>query len=326
MTVRDLVTLPKAHLHLHYEGAMRPSTLLELAATHGMPAPAVDSAVTFADFMGLYVAASSVLVGPDEFFRLFREIAEDAAASGAVWVEVHVDSGLHAPRMGSDDDVFELFLAGVAAAEAATGVGVGLIVSADRCRDPANAVEQAHRAARHAGAGVVAFGLANDEAYPPEPFAEAFAIARDAGLISAPHAGELVGPVSVRGALDTLAPDRLGHGVRATEDPSLVRRLIDDDVCCDACPTSNLKLNLFPSIAEHPVATLIDAGVPVTLNGDDPLMFDSPLIGEYQLVRDAFDYSDEVMATIARTSIERSGMPEARKQSALTGIETWLSS
>jgi adenosine deaminase len=280
--------------------------------------------VTFADFMGLYVAASSVLVGPDEFFRLFREIAEDAAAAGAVWVEVHVDSGLHAPRLGSDDDVFEIVLAGAAAAEAATGVGIGLVVSADRCRDPANAVEQAHRAARHAGPQVVAFGLANDEAFAPEPFADAFAIARDAGLLSVPHAGELVGPVSVRGALDTLAPDRLGHGVRSVEDPALVRRLADEGICCDVCPTSNLKLSFYPSIEAHPIATLIEAGVPVTLNGDDPLMFDSPLAGEYQLVCDAFGYGDDVMASIARTSIERSAMPADRKHSALTAIDTWL--
>lgn len=274
--------------------------------------------------MALYFAACRVLTGPDELFRLFRELAEDAAASGAVWVEPHVDSGLHAGRLGTDDEVFDLFLAAAAAAEETTGVGVGLLVSADRTLDPAVGVEQARRAARHAGHGVVAFGLANDEAYPPEPFADAFAIARSAGLIRAPHAGELGGPDSVRGALDALHADRLGHGVRAVEDPALVRRLADEDVCCDVCPSSNLRLGLYPSIERHPVGTLIDAGVPLTLNGDDPLMFGSSLVDEYRLVRDGWSLGDEAMAAIARTSIERSGLPDDRKHVAFNAIATWL--
>ena len=323
--MRDLLALPKAHLHLHLEGAMRPSTLVELAAQAGITAPDVESATTFADFMDLYRAACEVLAGPDELFRLFREVAEDAAASGAVWVEPHVDSGLHAGRLGTDDEVFELFLEASAAAAAATGVGMGLVVSADRTLDPAIGLEQARRAARATGRGVVAFGLANDEAHPPEPFAPAFAVAREAGLISAPHAGELLGPASVRGALDALRPDRLGHGVRAAEDPELLRRLVAEDVCCDVCPTSNLRLGLYPSIEVHPLTTLIGAGVAVTLNGDDPLMFGSSLVGEYELARTGLGLGDEALARIATTSIERSGMPEASKREALAGVKAWLS-
>lgn len=322
--MRDLLGLPKAHLHLHLEGAMRPSTLVELAARAGITAPDVESATTFADFMDLYRAACEVLAGPDELFRLFREVAEDAAASGAVWVEAHVDSGLHAGRLGTDDEVFELFLEAAAAAAAATGIGMGLVVSADRTLDPAIGLEQAHRAARAAGRGVVAFGLANDEAHPPEPFAPAFAVAREAGLISAPHAGELLGPASVRAALDCLRPDRLGHGVRAAEDPELLRRLVAEDICCDVCPSSNLRLGLYPSIEAHPLATLVGAGVPVTLNGDDPLMFGSSLVGEYELTRAGLGLDDEALARIAATSIERSGMPEAPRRAALAGVEAWL--
>jgi len=326
VTGRDLSSLPKAHLHLHLEGAMRPATLVELAAAAGVSAPDVNSARDFSDFIDLYFAACRVLVSADEMFRLFREVAEDAAASGARWVETHVDTGLHVGRLGTDDDVFDLFLAAAAAAKDATGVGVGLVVSADRTLDPAIGVEQAHRAAKHAGEGVVAFGLANDESFPPEPFAEAFAIARAAGLISAPHAGELAGPASVLGALDALHAERLGHGVRAVEDPDLVRRLADEGVCCDVCPSSNLALHLFESIETHPVGELLAAGVPVTLNGDDPLMFGSTLLHEYELVRDGLHLDDEQMAAIARTSIEHSGMPESAKRTAVRDIDEWLQS
>jgi adenosine deaminase len=323
--VRDLALLPKAHLHVHLEGAMRRSTLAELSEGVAMPTPPVAAASDFADFMALYVAACRVLIGPEEVFRLFRELADDAAESGAVWIEPHVDTGLHAGRLGTDDEVLELLLAAASAAEQATNVGVGLLVSADRTLDPAIGEQQARRAARHAGAGVVAFGLANDEAYPPEPFADAFAIARAAGLISAPHAGELAGPKSVSGALDALRADRLGHGVRAVEDAALVRRLSDEGVCCDVCPSSNLRLRLYPSIEWHPVGSLIDAGVPVTLNADDPLMFGSSLLDEYRLVRDGWSLDDEAMAAVARTSIERSGMPDNRKRAALAGVDAWLS-
>jgi adenosine deaminase len=173
--------------------------------------------------------------------------------------------------------------------------------------------------------GVVAFGLANDEAgHPPEPFAAAFAVARGAGLLSVPHAGELAGPESVRGALDALTPRRLGHGVRAVEDPGLVDRLAAEAVCCDVCPTSNLRLRLYPSIESHAVGPLLAAGVPVTLNTDDPLMFGSTLVDEYALVRDGLGLSEAEVAAIARTSIEYSAMPGDSKTTTLVDIDAWL--
>ncbi len=323
--MRALADLPKAHLHLHLEAAMRPSTLLELADAAGMPAPAVDRTATFAEFIAVYQAACVVLRGPEEMTRLFVEMAEDAAAQGAVWVEPQVDTGIYTDRLGRHEAVLDLFLSSARAARAATGVGIGLIMCADRTRDPAVAEEQAKVAAARAGEGVVAFGLANDEeGHPPELFAEAFAIARDAGLLSTPHAGELAGPESVRGALDVLHADRLGHGVRAVEDPALLARLAAESVCCDVCPTSNLHLGLYPSIEAHPVRALLDAGVPVTLNADDPLMFGASLLDEYELVRRAFALDDEAMAAIARTSVTRSGMPAEARPRALDAIDAWL--
>ena len=172
---------------------------------------------------------------------------------------------------------------------------------------------------------MVSFGLANDEAIgPPEPYAEAFAIAKEAGLLSTPHAGELAGPASVRGALDTLDPDRLQHGVRAIEDPELVKRLADSDIVLDVCPTSNLLLSVYPSLAEHPLPQLLDAGIQCSLNGDDPLLFGPGLLAEYELVRTEMGLDDSAMATIARASIDGSGAPDELKSSARRGIDDWL--
>jgi adenosine deaminase len=325
MTDRALAELPKAHLHLHLEAAMRPSTLHELADEHGITVPELTGFSTFADFIAVYEAATESLRRPDDLRRLLREVAEDGAADGAAWVELQVYPPLWFGRFGSDEDALDLALEAAREATAVTGVGLGLVMAADRTHDPAEAVRMARIAVARRDAGVTTFGLANDETgNPPEPFAEAFRIAREGGLVSAPHAGELGGPQSVRAAIDVLGADRLGHGVRAVEDPGLVARLADEGIVCDVCPTSNIVLGLYPSIEEHPVGQLLEAGVPITLNTDDPLLFGAGLLDEYEAVRRAFALDDQAVAAIARTSIEASGAPERTKRDALAGIDSWL--
>ena len=156
------------------------------------------------------------------------------------------------------------------------------------------------------------------------PFAEAFAIAVEAGLLSTPHAGELAGPESVRGALDVLKADRLQHGVRAVEDPELVKRLADEQICCDVCPTSNVLLSVVPAMEASALGPLLDAGVPCSVNADDPLLFGPGLLEEYQVCRDALGFDDARMAHIARCSIEHSGAPADVKASTLSAIDAWL--
>ena len=313
---QSLRDLPKAHLHLHLEAAMRRTTLEELAVEHGLPTPSMELR-TFTDFIAVYQAATDVLRRPEDLRRLLVELAEDARDDGAVWVEYFVYPPLWLGRFGSDEDALDLVLELQADAAAATGVGLGAIVTADRTLDPSIAEDWARLAVARRDAGVVGFGLANDEThFPPEPFEKAFTIARDGGLLSIPHAGELAGPDSVRGALDVLKADRIGHGVRAVEDPDLVRRLADEQVTCDVSVASNLALGLYPSIREHAIGTLVDAGVPVTINTDDPLMFGPGLLDEYTAIRDAFQWDDDVMARIAATSIEASGAPEDLKRSS----------
>lgn len=302
---------------------MRRATLDDLAGQHGVTIPALDFR-DFADFIVLYEVATDVLQTPDDLRRLVHEMAEDARDDGAVWVEYFVYPPLWLGRFGSDADALDLVLELCREATAATGVGLGAIVTADRTLDPAIAVRAAELAVSRVGRGVVGFGLANDESrFPPAPFERAFAVARAGGLLSVPHAGELAGPESVGDAVDLLRADRIGHGVRAVEDPDLVRRLADEQVVCDVSVTSNLVLGLYPSVREHAIGTLVDAGVPVTINSDDPLMFGSGLLDEYTSVRDAFGWDDAQMASIAHTSIAASGAPADVKADALAALEIW---
>jgi adenosine deaminase len=324
---RDPRQLPKAHLHLHLEGAMRPSTLVDLSARYAAPTPSPPDG-SFRTFGLLYRAAAAVLRSPDDYARLVNEVVDDAAADGVVWVEpaVWITPGL-CERLGLPDSqtVLDMLLGAAQRASARTGVGVGFMLSGNRTRPPEDAVALARLAERYAGRGVVSFGLADDETLGrPEPFAEAFALARAAGLIASPHAGEHGGPDSVRGALDALGARRIQHGVRSAEDPDLLRRLADEGVCLDVCPTSNVQLRVVESLATHPLPALLDAGVPVSLNADDPLFFGSGILAEYELARDSFGLDDTTLARIAASSIQSSGAPADLKQAAHADIQRWL--
>lgn len=321
---RDLAALPKGHLHLHMEAAMRPGTLAELAAEHGVPVPEIGAFGDFSAFEATYEAATDVLRREGDMRRLLRELVEDARADGAWYVEPALYAPAHRERFGSDEEVVELVLDGLRTA-GADGVGVGLMIAGDRMTDPAECEEQARIAARHAGQGVVSFGLASDErGHPPEPFAEAFRIARAAGLISAPHAGELAGPESVEGALDALGADRVQHGVRAIESPDLLRRLAERGTCLDVCPTSNAALGVYPRIADHPLPDLLAAGVRCSLNADDPLLFGPGLLDEYELCRAEMGLGDAELAAIAAASLEASGASPELIDQSLVAIRDWL--
>jgi adenosine deaminase len=275
-----------------------------------------------------YDRACEVLRQPDDLARLVREVVEDAAHDGAVWVEpAFWIAPAKVERLGAQhrEEVLEVALDAAARAGRDLGIGVGLMVSTDRRMTSEESVEHARLAARYAGRGVVAFGLAGPEVEGrPETYAEAFKIARAAGLIPAPHAGEHGGPESVRGALDALGARRIAHGVRSIEDPALVERLAGEGVCLDVCPTSNVHLQVVPTIAEHPLPRLLAAGVQVSLNADDPTFFGSSLLDEYNLVRETFALDDATLARIASTSIRASGAPASLKDEARRGVEAWL--
>ncbi|MGH9124662.1 MAG: adenosine deaminase [Acidimicrobiales bacterium] len=323
--MRDLRALPKAHLHLHLEGAMRPATLAELCGRYQLAVPSIESYGSFAAFVATYLAACDTLRTEADLRRLVAEVADDAADAGAVWLEPSSYLPHHRLYLGSDQAALEIILDELAASAARRGIGAGFMVAADRTEPPEAATNQARLAQVYRERGVVSFGLANDEAgHPPGQFAAAFRIARDAGLLSTPHAGELAGPESIVEALDVLGADRIQHGVLAISDPDLVARLAGSPVCLDVCPSSNIKLAVFPSVAEHSLPALLAAGVRCSVNADDPLLFGPNLLEEYELCRTTFGFGDELMAHIARCSIEASGAPDSLKNDALAGIDAWL--
>ncbi len=333
---RDLRLLPKAHLHLHFTGSMRHATLVELAERDGHVLPdalvedwpprlsAADEKGWFR-FQRLYDVARSVLRTEDDVRRLVREAAEDDAADGGRWLELQVDPSGYASKFGGITAFLELVLDAVAGASAATGVGIGLVVAANRTRHPLDARTLARLAAQYADRGVVGFGLSNDERRgTTEDFAHAFDIARRAGLRALPHAGELVGPGNVRVALEQLGADRLGHGVRAVEDPVLLDEVVRRGVALEVCPTSNVSLGVFSDLSSVPVPTLLEAGATVALGADDPLLFGSRLHGQYAAVRAAHDLDDATLARLARMSVDASCAADWRKAELCAEIEAWL--
>src|SRR5687768_15076117 len=233
---RDVSALPKAHLHLHFTGSMRHGTLVELARRDGIVLPdsleedwppqlsAADEKGWFR-FQRLYDVARSVLRTPDDVRRLVLEAAEDDVADGGRWLEIQVDPSGYAARFGGITAFTELVLDAVRDAAERTGLGIAVVIAANRTRHPLDARTLARLAGQYAGRGVVGFGLSNDERRGrTSDFAGAFAIAERAGLLLAPHGGELRGPEHVRQCLDSLGAQRLGHGVRSAEDPALLDR------------------------------------------------------------------------------------------------------
>lgn len=335
---RDLSLLPKAHLHLHFTGSMRHGPLLELAARDGIRLPDALVAhwpphLTAADergwfrFQRLYDVARSVLRTPDDVRRLVREAAEDDVADGGRWLEIQVDPSGYAARFDGSSAFTELVLDAVAEASAATGLGIALVVAANRTRHPLDARSLARLAAQYAGRGVVGFGLSNDERQgPPADFARAFAIAERAGLAGVPHAGELLGPAAVTAALDHLRPARLGHGVRAAEDPRVLERVVVAGVALEVCPVSNVSLGVYSDPSSVPLPELLAAGATVALGADDPLLFGSRLLGQYATARAAHDLPDATLAELARMSFRASRCPEPVRREAEAAIDAWLAS
>jgi adenosine deaminase len=333
---KDLAALPKAHLHLHLTGAMRHSTMLDLATRHRVSLPPAlteewPPQLSTADergwfrFQRLYDTARSVLKTPGDLLRLVTEIAEDEAAEGSGWLELQVDPSGFAATFGGITSFTEIILDAASEAELATGVGIGIIIAANRIRHPLDARALARLAAQFTDRGVVGFGLSNDERRgPAEEFTSAFRIARRAGLLLAPHGGELVGPGSVVACLDDLQADRFGHGVRSVEDPAVVERLARQNVTLEVCPASNVSLGVAPSARAVPVRTLFQAGVPVALGADDPLLFGPRLVSQYEIARDVHGFTDPELATLARMSILGSAAPTLVRDRLLAGVDAWL--
>jgi adenosine deaminase len=315
---------------------MRHSTMVELARAHGISLPPAlteewPPALSTADergwfrFQRLYDLARSVLRTPDDLYRLVREIAEDERAEGSGWLELQADPSGFAAMYGGITAFTELLIDAAEKAARAADIGIGIIVAANRTRHPMDARIMARLAAQFAGQGVVGFGLSNDERRgPAAEFVPAFRIADRAGLLLAPHAGELVGPPSVAAAVDLLHADRLGHGVRSVEDPRLLERLAAEGITCEVCPSSNVALGVASDPESVPIRTLFEAGVPIALGADDPLLFGRRLVKQYEIARDVHAFTPAELAELARQSLRSSAAPPDARARLLAAIDAWL--
>ena len=336
---RDVAALPKAHLHLHFTGSMRIETLADLARERGIALPeaftdewpprlhATDERGWFR-FQRLYDAARACVRGEEDLRRIVREAAEDDAAEGSRWLEVQVEPSSYAPHVGGLTPALEIILDEALTSTAETGTGVGIVVAASRIRHPLDARTLARLAVRYAGDGpgtVVGFGLSNDERRGSLPeFAPAFEIARRGGLALVPHGGELLGPASVVDTLTVFRPDRVGHGVRSSEDPAALDRVAEAGVTLEVCPGSNVALGVYAEPEQVPLRTIVDAGIPVALGADDPLLFGTRLADQYTLARDELGFTDVELAALARQSLEGSRAPESLRKEALADVDAWL--
>ena len=290
----DAVAYPKVELHVHLEGAVSPAALLAAARRNGFALP-VATVEELADFMRFrdfehfveaWFATTPALQTEHDYRELVVDYARRAQGHGAVYLGA-IFSPCDKLDQGIDlETVFTGFADGVQAAREQLGIEVRLTPDITRGVDLEVAERTAELAVRFKDRGVVALGLGGLEAqFPPEPYAPAFEIARAGGLGSVPHAGEVAGPASIRGALDALRADRIRHGVRAVEDPGLLRELADRRMVLDVCVLSNVRLSVVDAVADHPLPQLLAAGVPCTVNTDDPTFFACELDAEHAAAR-----------------------------------------
>ena len=319
---------PKAELHIHLEGAIAPATALALARRHRVALPATDEAGLrawfayrdFDHFLTIIRAIASCLRTADDYERVTYELGRDLARQGVRYAEVALSPSIHARRGIPFDTYFAGMTRGRARARADFGIELAWIFSiVRRWDDPALTGPEADYTTAMAldgrADGVVALGLAAaEDGAPPEPFAPWFDRARAGGLHSAPHAGETAGPASIWGAVRALGAARIAHGVRAIEDPALVEYLAAHSITLDIAPTSNLRLGLYPSYADHPLPRLHAAGVALTINTDDPPLFGTTLNDEVALLVDPFGLDVAAIDEILLNGVRCSFLPESRRR------------
>jgi aminodeoxyfutalosine deaminase len=284
------MSFPKIELHVHLEGTVRPATLLAIARRNGVALPA-DSEEDlarlyhfrdFPHFLEVWMMTTAALRTEADFRQVVVDYAAQAAAHGAVYLEGIFSPSEPASRGVAFEEVFAGYCDGARQAFEQHGVRVALTPDITRGLPMEAAELTVRHAIAHLGSGVVGVGLGGAELeYPPEQYSRVFAQARDGGLGSVPHAGEAQGPASVRGALNALGAERIRHGIRAIEDPGLVRELAERGIVLDVCPVSNVRTGVVPTLADHPLPALVAAGVRCTVNTDDPAMFGTDLTANH---------------------------------------------
>jgi adenosine deaminase len=323
-----LCAVPKAELHLHLEGSIQPATALELARRHRVTLPATDEASLrrwfafrdFDHFIEVYVLMTRCLREVEDYALVVRELAASLAAQNCHYAEVTFTPGTH-KWLGVEQEIWWTgLIEGRRQAREQHDVEIRWVFDIVRNADPGTEAAKADYTLRTAiegmADGVVALGLGGGEAgYPPEPWERWFDQAIAAGLHSVPHAGEHGGPESIWGAIRALGAERIGHGVRAIEDPALVDYLREQQIPIELNPTSNVRLGVTPSLAEHPLPRLFAAGVPLTVNSDDPPLFETTLTDEFRALAGPMGLDVDQIDQIALNGFRHAFLePEERAQ------------
>lgn len=322
----DWESMPKVELHLHLEGAIPLDAMWELVQRHGgdpeVPSPdALKKRFVFTDFAHFISTWEWKLkfhTTLDDYRFLAEAVATDLRRQGHVYVEAFVSP------TDSPLDPAEMLVAVREGLDRVPGIEVALIPDLVRDTGPAHAMRTLHAVlAVREEAAVVGITIGGSEQHhPPADFADVFHRARDEGLRLTAHAGEAAGPDSVRSAIRDLGVERIGHGVRAVEDPALLTELVATQIPLEVCPTSNLRTRVAASMQAHPVRTLIDAGAFVTINTDDPTMFGCTLAGEYAAVA-SLGHDRETLRMLTENAIDGSWAPPGRKHDLRLQLAGW---
>jgi aminodeoxyfutalosine deaminase len=319
---RFLLRMPKAELHVHLEGAMRPSVLIELARRNGVELPASDEAGLkrwfrfrdFEHFVQVYLTCSRSLRRPEDFKLLAGDFLAEQAMQNILYTEVHFTISTHLANGANGGEVLDALVEAIEEGERRFGVILRLIPDVVRNVGAAAADQTLEWALAGRGRGVVALGLSGSEArFPNEPFRRHFEAARQAGLHRVAHAGEHAGADSIRSVIEVCDAERIGHGVRAVEDAALVEELRERRIPLEVCPTSNLCLGVVPEMAQHPFDPLYRAGVQLSVNSDDPAFFNTNLTREYLRLAQSFGYDATQLAGLALAGLRQAFLSEAER-------------
>jgi adenosine deaminase len=314
--------IPKVELHLHLEGAIPLETLLRFIRRAGTE-PEIRTVaelrrrLAYPDFQGFldtWVWKNTFITEVDDFRVMAYEALRDLARDNIPYVEMHYSPGDYRDRGFTVADVTEAVLAGASRAREDFGIHCALIVDLLWGANVEEAWGWLEEATPFLGRGVVGVGLGGSEQKSPaRAYAELYAEAGKRGFRLTAHAGEALGPESVRAVIDELGIERIGHGVRACEDPDLVELLKERRLPLEVCVTSNVKTGVYPSVAAHPIRNLFEQGLVVTVNADDPTMFHTTLSDEYVVLLRDIGFTPEDLKTLSLNGVEASFLPEAEK-------------
>ena len=322
---RDLVALPKVHVHVHLDGSYPVDAVKALARTRGVDIVAPRTFEDVDAFYAAYLEVPRLVESTEELAALCRALVLAEAANGVVFLEPAIEPQLYAPRLGSLAAVARVMIESLQSAAAEAGIEVGANITVNTDFDLALAAELTEIASGYASRGVTALGTAGFvESASLAPFAECTDAARAAGLQIVSHAGQTGGADSVLQVLDVLGATRISHGVGAIESGALLNRLAADQIVCDVCPVSNVSLGIAATLASHPAPKLVSAGVPITLNADDELWFGKGVVDQYEIARGVWRWDDAAIASVARAGLLVGGLSDTTRSRLDASIDAWL--